>query len=475
MTIKDIFSFTRVKPDGKPGVGFGVVLFVVIATMVGGLYVLHIMKFAPKKEKGIVIATPISDKVHSGGDPVEQAIVLNNSVGDDTKTTTGQSLDADYHANQANPNPPEKKTNGEGWIPTVVPKDLTTSVPQNGQIRLGQQNDQRNGDNLDNNGQPEKFFFPTTLLLASTVPSADAPVTNKPTGFVTKHYLPRGTRVPIVLMNKINTSIGALPVELAIAQDVIWNGRVQLPMGWKIFGTAAGGGNYKVNVVANMILDPTGKEYPITGMVLDLGAEAGFDGYANPNPLYNQILPTLTSSIQTFMNAAKSTVTQPTLVSGGGTSNLVANTTSYSLDAQNALLDGSAQVLTGLMNQKVSELAKMYPDGTTVPMGTAGFVLLTKPLDLTLGEVGGSSTFLTDEQAAPSPRTFNSQGQGSRNVYQGNSYQNQGSSYQGYQTPGSLPSQAPVNYGIPGSGTPTLPGLVNQAKTNPQNYPTGLE
>ena len=53
---------------------------------------------------------------------------------------------------------------------------------------------------------------------------------------------------------------------MAVAKDVEWNGRLQIPFGWRIFGTASAGTGVKVNVRANMILDPVGKQYPITGL-----------------------------------------------------------------------------------------------------------------------------------------------------------------------------------------------------------------
>lgn len=475
MTFKELISFTRTKPDGRPGLGFGVILLVMVVVIVGGLYVINIVKWAPTPEKGVKIATPNSDAVRSGASPVEQPLIVNNTLPDDTASANGQSLDNAYRQSLLSTNPPVDTNSDNGWIPVFDPKAMP-SVPDNhqGRVVLDPRLVNRNGRNPGVQGstyvddQPQHYYFPTDLLLKDTLAPKDPTSTNKVSGFTTHHFLPRGSRIPVVLMNKVNTAIGALPVELAIAKDVEFNGRIQLPFGWKIFGTASSAGNHKVNISANMILDPLGREYPITGLILNTELEAGLDGYANPNPLMNQILPTVTKSINTFMNAAKETITQQTLVGGGsGGSNLVANTTSYALSAKNALLDGTAQVMSGLMERKVDELNKMYPEGDTVPVGTIGYVLITRSLDLNLGAIGGSDTFLDKDQASPSPRTLS--------VKEQQSYSGIGrSASPAY--PGQLPSQVPANYGIPGSGTPTIPGLGStSANSYPQTAPKGLE
>ena len=82
MTAKELFSLTRTKPDGRLGLGFGVVLYVLIVCLFVGLYVSGVIKRTPKMETGVKIATPSSDKVRRGGNPVDQPLILNNSLDD---------------------------------------------------------------------------------------------------------------------------------------------------------------------------------------------------------------------------------------------------------------------------------------------------------------------------------------------------------------------------------------------------------
>jgi hypothetical protein len=459
MTAKEIFSLTRTKQDGRLGWGFGVILYVGIGCLLVGLYVSGVIKRTPKRETGIIIATPNSDRVRRGGTPVEKPLILRDSIDDvPVNSTQNSSLDDQYRqatlaANDARAK--EKATNdlSDGWVPKVHPRDMVADDLQMDQgpnqgtgqwqgkittdpmFRRSSSNG-RNGANSPNennahsNGmvgpnssgdyglnsqsgnfsgyygpnnaaRPEdaKFYYVDELLTLKDAPQSGA--TNR-TGFATHHFLPRGYKIPIILLNKINTSVGALPVELAIAKDVEFNGKLQLPFGWKVMATAQGGANHKVNVRVNMILDPLGREYPISGMILNTDDEAGFDGYPLESPLLAQLMPIAETGIAAFLTAEKDVLTQQTLVGSAGTT-LVANSQQYSLDAKNTLLTGASSVLTGIMERKADELAKLYPEGDLVPRGTLGYILVTSPLDLNLGVIGGSQQFLSKAEASPTP------------------------------------------------------------------------
>jgi len=507
MQAKDLFSLTRTKPDGRHGLGFGVILLVMLVCIVGGLYVIKVVKWAPKREPGVKIATPSSDNVRRGGNPVEKPFVLINSL-DSTPTSQQSSGSLESAYRQAELQNAEAKSSeptndsSQGWIPVVHPKDMPTdsqSAPnQPGQGHLttdpmvhrgsrqsaprnpfGPRGSQGYGSgplNLDSpygpniaEGQPTegvKYYYVSDLVVLGT--PAAAGQSNR-SGFLTRHFLPRGYKIPVILINQINTSVGALPVEMSIAKDVEFNGKLQVPFGWKIFGTAQAGTGIKVNVKANMILDPLGREYPINGMVLDTQQEPGFDGYPTPSPLLMQLLPIAQQTMSTFISAAQDVVTQPTLVSGGGIggSNLVANSQVYALDAKNAMLLGTAQVLTGLMAQKTAELNKLYPVGEIVPRGTLGYLLVTSPLDLNMGTIAGSTNFLSKEEATPTPNSISIKDQQQLNglALPGIGKVNQMLNQAQNAVPG-MNSLAPQ---VPGSSAPTQPALTTSTS------PKGLE
>ena len=99
MTAKELFSLTRTKQDGRLGLGFGVILYVGIGCLLVGLYVSGVIKRTPKRETGIIIATPNSDRVRRGGTPVEKPLILRDSIDDvPVNSTQNSSLDDQIQA-----------------------------------------------------------------------------------------------------------------------------------------------------------------------------------------------------------------------------------------------------------------------------------------------------------------------------------------------------------------------------------------
>jgi hypothetical protein len=417
MTFKQAFSFTRQTQQGTPALGFGVVLVVMILMIGGGLYVIKVVRLPEKKDQTVKVSTPSSQSTRRGmGSPVEQPLLLKDEL-PDTRKRPMKNLEDLYRQRER-----ESATNEssatmvlpteddalKGWIPKIDPKRMP-SDRSSGSGRVTTAPLLRNNDKTDK-AEDEGYHFVSTLLLYTNVP---ANVTKPKTGFETKKFLPRGHKIPIVLLSRINTSVGAMPVELAVAKDVLFNGKLQLPFGWHLIGTASPGPNHKVNVRINTIIDPQGKEYAIHAMALSLEQETGFDGYALESPLMLELLPLASTTVQTFMDALKDVTTQQSIVpSGNGT--IVGSQETYALNAKSKLLDGTAQMLSGIMADKAKELNQLYPSGSLVPRGTLGWALLTAPLDLTLGKEGGSAEFLEKDEASPVPNVITLSQQQSR-------------------------------------------------------------
>ena len=410
--MNSFLSFTRTTPQGRKGLGFGVILIVTGGVILGGLYAMHVIRLPQRKDPTVKVNTPSSQSTRRGaGSPSEQPLLLKNQL-PETHRRPGKSLDGLYWqyeqeqaTNQAAAANPEKKakpaaTGLEDWIPRVDPKHLPALRSPNGKltadpVRIGSAEDSSAGSKADQ----ETYLFAGQLLLFTNVPAA---AKAKKTGYEVKKFLPRGQKIPVILLSKINTSVGSMPVEMAVAKDVEFNGKLQLPFGWRLMGTANQGPNHKVNVRVNTIIDPQGKEYPITAMVLSLEQEPGFDGYATESPLMLELLPLASTTVKTFMDALKNVTTQQSTVSTGD-STVVGSQQTYALDAKSKMLDGTAQMLSGIMADKAKELNSLYPQGTIVPRGTLGWALLTAPLDLTFGKEGGSKEFLDQHEANPAP------------------------------------------------------------------------
>lgn len=405
MKFKEIFSLTRMTPQGKPALGFGVVLLVMSVMIGGGLYAIKVLRLPERKDPSVKFNTPNSQSTRRGlGSPVEQPLLLKNEL-PDTRKRPLKNLEDLYRqreqeqtTNQPGPvNAATKSANDNGgWIPRIDPRRMPPDhTPGNGKLTTALL---QSGSNESSNA--ESFHYVSTLLLFTNAPE---PATkSKTNGFEIKKFLPRGHKIPIILLSRINTSVGAMPVDLAVAQDVLFNGKLQLPFGWHLIGTASQGPNHKVNVRVNTIIDPQGKEYPIHAMALSLEQEPGFDGYPLESPLMLELLPLASTTVQTFMDALKDVTTQQSIVPTG-TTPIVGNQQTYVLNAKSKLLDGTAQVLSGIMAEKAKELNQLYPSGSLVPRGTLGWALLTAPLDLTLGKEGGSAEFLDKDDANPTP------------------------------------------------------------------------
>lgn len=410
MTAKDIFALKRINQQGKPALGFGVVLIVLFLIIGGGLYVINVLKIQPKKDPKVKAETAASQPTRRGvGSPIDQPLIYQNEL-PDTRQKPAKSLETLYTQSQTEkakkeqenkpPVVPVATTNEESvldkWIPKVhvnrLSKDHGPGTP-GGELR------ETSIEKTHEDGHD--YLFADKLVLTYTN-EVQGPTGVRPgTGFKTKSFLPRGYKIPIILLSTINTSVGAMPVELAVAKDSFFNGKLQLPFGWKIYGVAGQGPNMKVTVNVDTIVDPLGKEYPISGMVINLEQEPGFTGIPLKNPFIAQAAPILQSTIGTFLNAAKDvTDQQSTMITSGGV--ITNNNQQFALNSKNILLDGAAKVMEGALAKKVGELTKMYPEGNAVPRGTLGYIYLLSPLDMTMGVEGGSRQFLT-ESSAPHP------------------------------------------------------------------------
>ncbi|ODU24967.1 MAG: hypothetical protein ABS95_01245 [Verrucomicrobia bacterium SCN 57-15] len=405
MTFKELFSLTRTNAQGKPALGFGAVLLVMGVMIGGGLYAIKVLRLPEKRDSSVKFSTPNSQSTRRGlGSPVEQPLLLKDEL-PDTRRRPLKNLEDLYRQREqeqatnqpAQTNPATKSANDNGgWIPKIDPRRMPSDrTPGNGKLTTALL--QSSANEISN---AESYHYASTLLLFTNAPEPAAK--SKTNGFEIKNFLPRGHKIPIILLSRINTSVGAMPVEMAVAKDVLFNGSLQLPFGWHLIGTASQGPNHKVNVRVNTIIDPQGKEYPIHAMALSLEQEPGFDGYPLESPLMLELLPLASTTVQTFMDALKDVTTQQSIVPTG-TSPIVGNQQTYVLNAKSKLLDGTAQVLSGIMADKAKELNQLYPSGSLVPRGTLGWALLTAPLDLTLGKEGGSAEFLDKDDASPTP------------------------------------------------------------------------
>jgi len=71
MKFKELFSLTRTNAQGKPALGFGVILLVMAIMIGGGLYLIRVVRLPQRKDPSVKFSTPNSQSTRRGlGSPV---------------------------------------------------------------------------------------------------------------------------------------------------------------------------------------------------------------------------------------------------------------------------------------------------------------------------------------------------------------------------------------------------------------------
>lgn len=199
-----------------------------------------------------------------------------------------------------------------------------------------------------------------------------------PTGFDTDRFLPRGFFFPVYLLTTIQTVNQEDIVVLGVAENVIFQHKVQLPFGTRLLGSASGSSfEDRVSVNVDTILYPDGRELPISAFLKDASdLSSGVKGYYIPQPLRVQLTPYINEFIASWTQAA----TQRYSGSRDNNDGLVSL----------AGAEQSANLIREQANRIQQRLDRRYPEKVVVPIGTKAFVQLRSPLDLTRARVGGS-------------------------------------------------------------------------------------
>lgn len=201
------------------------------------------------------------------------------------------------------------------------------------------------------------------------------------TGFDTKNFLPRGFFFPVYLLTTVQTVNQEDIVVLGVAENVIFQHKVQLPFGTRLLGSA-GASNFEDRVMINIdtILYPDGRELPISAFAKDSSDLAsGIRGYYIPQPLRVQLAPYANEFIAAWTQAAADRFSERAKNNTDGNSDPV--TEQYDI-ASNLIREQARKLQT--------KLDRRYPEKVVVPIGTKAYVQLRAPLDLTAARIAGS-------------------------------------------------------------------------------------
>jgi hypothetical protein len=233
---------------------------------------------------------------------------------------------------------------------------------------------------------------PTPTPVTDNRPPNPSPPRPRPSGFETKNFLPRGAVIPVYILSMVKTGDMEDMVEMGVAKNVVFNGKVQLPFGTRILGSAAmAGDGDRVAINVDTILFPNGDELPISATVKDMDRGPGVRGYYIPQPLWVQLLPYVNNFLAAYLNTLQKTITTDvTYVTPNGMTITQQQQVADMSDSQTQLLSSASESLQQATIVTMQELNKLYKPYLVVPPGTPAFVQLRQATDLTRRRVNGS-------------------------------------------------------------------------------------
>ncbi len=205
---------------------------------------------------------------------------------------------------------------------------------------------------------------------------AKAAVQVVPTGFETYNFLPRGWLFPVYILSTVQTVNQEDIVIMGVAENIIFQHKVQIPFGTRLLGSAAGlSFEDRIAINVDTILYPDGRELPLSAFLKDANdLSSGVRGYYIPQPIRVQLAPYVSQFIDTWSKALAERY-----IGDSGDS----ESTREALDQTSDLISDQAK--------KIQErLDRRYPEKVVVPIGTKAYVQLRAPLDLTQAQIAGS-------------------------------------------------------------------------------------
>ena len=205
-----------------------------------------------------------------------------------------------------------------------------------------------------------------------------------PTGFDTKDFLPRGFLFPVYILTTIQTVNQEDLVIMGVAENVIFQHKVQIPFGTRLLGSAAASSfEDRVSVNIDTILYPDGRELPVSAFLKDAAdLSSGVRGYYIPQPLQVQLVP--------YVNEFIAAWTQATADRFANNNNSNDNSSSNNGEGTRAAADSTANLIRAQAQKIQERLDRRFPEKVVVPIGTKAYAQIRSPLDLSQARIAGS-------------------------------------------------------------------------------------
>jgi hypothetical protein len=293
---------------------------------------------------------------------------------------------------------------GNRGVKATRPEHTNGAVAQSASVVSGEGAGQPDTGTPIQLGQPLQVQASTTPAESYVVYSGDPaepeqkPET-RPNGFKTGDFLPLGTEFAVIFNDKVQTLDLEGLVSLTVVGDVRSpNGRIQIPNGTHIFGTASRKNiRGRVGVsLQTIVFISDGHEVPISGILKDADGQPGVLGDYYPEPAGADAIGYLAPVATGFLNSLQQT-TNSIALGGAGTVQSAVQANPFSF--RNQMLTASETALADQAAKKQQELTQLYQAYTEVRQATLATVQLTHGLDLT-----AKDSDLSPPQS-PSPRS----------------------------------------------------------------------
>lgn len=204
----------------------------------------------------------------------------------------------------------------------------------------------------------------------------------QPTGFETGQFLPRGYMFPVYILSTVQTVGQEDMVVMAVAENVVFQHKVQLPFGTRLLGQgAATSFEDRIAINVDTILYPDGRELPISAFLKDpFDLSSGVRGYYIPQPLRVQLTPYVNEFLATWLEATVDRYSNNQDSDNGDSDE----------DSRVSALEGGSDLIRDQARKIQDRLNNRFPEKVVIPIGTKAYVQLRSALDLTQAAVAGS-------------------------------------------------------------------------------------
>lgn len=243
----------------------------------------------------------------------------------------------------------------------------------------------------ENNGIEPLVFYGVPL---ETEAEKNAEATRKDP-FAEGNYLPKGFKIPVVLLNTIRSDINDPMILFSAVNDVTAFGKIQIPKGTRFIasmaansaGTSPSGDRIPFKISA--VLYPDGSETALKGTVLGIDRQVGIKGYYIPLPLYVQTYPVMTEMAIAMLSQWANQGSQIEEI----TANTLGQVTGFSLaeddeyDPRAAAIEASISSIRKMANQHVDALYSRHAPHVKIPHLEPAYIMVMQNTDLSQSSI----------------------------------------------------------------------------------------